>query len=90
MPFDTGLREAKGGDLEGTGGAAGLGTTRANKVSQQTSDDVHGLQQCLALCTTLQSITKQLTLLSTFQISCKCLIVSANLEPHEGGSSGGS
>lgn len=35
MPFDTGLREAKGGDLEGTGGAAGLGTTHANKVSQQ-------------------------------------------------------
>lgn len=34
VPFDTGLREAKGGALAGAGDAAGLGATLANKVSQ--------------------------------------------------------
>lgn len=51
VPFDTGLREAKGGALAGARDAAGLGPTRASEVSQQTSDNVHGPLQCLELST---------------------------------------
>ena len=82
-------QEAEGRGLAGAGGAVGLGATHASKVSQQASDNVHGLPQHLALCSELQSITKQLRLQSASQISCKTsLVVNANLEPYKGGNSG--
>lgn len=84
MPFSQ--HSANRGDLARAGEAEGLGPLQANKVSQQVSDNVRGLSQCLALCRTSEHNQTA----EASQISGKMpLVLIPNLETYKRRNSGG-
>ena len=72
------------------GGASGLAITHANKVHQQTSDNYTLAATEPGPPHQLQNVTNHLRLRSTSQILYEMfLAISANLQPYNGGNSGG-